>query len=90
MTMEERRRPEIIGGSRKKRIARGSGTSPAEINQLLKQFRDMQMLMKQLGRGGLGGLGGLQGLGALPTTGANGTARPVVHHGPGRKKKKRR
>src|SRR5919198_6332110 len=75
MTMEERRRPEIIGGSRKKRIARGSGTSPAEINQLLKQFRDMQMLMKQLGRG-MGGLRGTGNLGALAGAGAG--APPVA------------
>jgi signal recognition particle subunit SRP54 len=77
MTQEERRRPEIIGGSRKKRIARGSGTSPTEINQLLNQFREMQALMKQLGRGmggGLRGLGGLGGnLGALAGAGAGGT-----------------
>jgi signal recognition particle subunit SRP54 len=47
MTPEERRRPEIIGGSRKRRIARGSGTTPAEINQLLNQFKEMQQLLKQ-------------------------------------------
>src|SRR5207245_10122417 len=47
MTLEERRRPEIIGGSRKRRIATGSGTSAAEINQLLTQFRQMQAMMKQ-------------------------------------------
>src|SRR5438132_2213303 len=65
MTMQERRRPEIIGGSRKRRIANGSGTSAAEINQLLAQFRQMQGLMKQFSRGGLPGMpkGGLAGLG---------------------------
>ena len=66
MTAEERRRPEILGGSRKKRIAGGSGTSAAEINQLLTQFRQMQAMMKQLtgGMPGLRGLGGgLAGLG---------------------------
>src|SRR5437588_588129 len=45
MTLEERRRPDVIGGSRKRRIASGSGTSPSEINQLLAQFRQMQGLM---------------------------------------------
>jgi signal recognition particle subunit SRP54 len=55
MTPEERRHPEMIGRSRKKRIARGSGTSPADINQLLTQFKQMQGMMKQLGRGMLGG-----------------------------------
>ncbi len=54
MTPEERHRPEIIGGSRKRRIARGSGTTPAEINQLLNQFREMQKMMKALAGGGAG------------------------------------
>jgi signal recognition particle subunit SRP54 len=48
MTPEERRQPDIIGGSRKKRIARGSGTTPQDINQLLNQFSQMQKLLKQL------------------------------------------
>ena len=52
MTPQERRNPEIIDGSRKRRIARGSGTSPHEINQLLNQFRQTQKLMKQMARGG--------------------------------------
>jgi signal recognition particle subunit SRP54 len=51
MTPDERRNPEIIGGSRKRRIARGSGTTPADINRLLHQFRDMQKMMKMLSRG---------------------------------------
>jgi signal recognition particle subunit SRP54 len=46
MTPYERQRPEVIGGSRKRRIARGSGSTPAEINQLLNQFREMQKMMK--------------------------------------------
>src|SRR5438874_2200035 len=68
MTLEERRRPDIIGGSRKRRIAGGSGTTPSEINQLLAQFRQMQGLMKQFSRG-MPGLGGKAGLGALPGLG---------------------
>ncbi len=48
MTSEERRNPRIIGGSRKRRIARGSGTTIQEVNQLLGQFRQMQKLMKRL------------------------------------------
>jgi len=48
MTLEERHHPEIIGGSRKRRIARGSGTTVQEINQLLAQFRQMQRMMKQM------------------------------------------
>ena len=50
MTVEERRRPEILNGSRKRRIARGSGTTPQDINQLLNQFRQTQRLMRQLSR----------------------------------------
>ncbi|HEY8340125.1 MAG TPA: signal recognition particle protein, partial [Egibacteraceae bacterium] len=49
MTPEERRRPEILNGKRKKRIARGSGRSPQEVNELLRSFGEMQKMMKQLG-----------------------------------------
>ena len=48
MTIEERRRPQIIDGSRRKRIARGSGTSVQDINQLLKQFQMMQKMIKNM------------------------------------------
>jgi signal recognition particle subunit SRP54 len=51
MTPEERRRPEIIGGRRRRRIARGSGCSTRDVNQLLNQFRQMQKLTKQLTSG---------------------------------------
>ena len=51
MTPEERRRPEIIGGSRRRRIAKGSGTTPQDVNQLLNQFRQMQRMMKQMSSG---------------------------------------
>jgi signal recognition particle subunit SRP54 len=56
MTPEERRRQHIINGSRRKRIARGSGTSVEDVNRLLKQFVQMQKMLKQLG--GLAGLAG--------------------------------
>ena len=57
MTPEERRNPNVINGSRRKRIARGSGTTVQEVNRLLKQFRDMQKMMKMMkGRRGLGRL----------------------------------
>jgi len=56
MTPDERRKQHIINGSRKKRIAKGSGTSVEEINRLLKQFVQMQKIMKSLG--GLAGLSG--------------------------------
>jgi len=51
MTRVERHNPQILNASRKRRIATGSGTSVQEINQLVKQFRDMQKMMKQLGQG---------------------------------------
>lgn len=51
MTPEERRHPELIDGSRRRRIARGSGTTPQDVNQLLNQFRQTQKLMKQMARG---------------------------------------
>jgi signal recognition particle subunit SRP54 len=51
MTPEERRHPRILNASRKRRVARGSGTTVQEVNALLKQFRQMQEMMKQLGRG---------------------------------------
>ncbi|HEY4612118.1 MAG TPA: signal recognition particle protein [Bacteroidota bacterium] len=53
MTVEERRRPSIINGSRRKRIAMGSGTTVQEINRLLKQFDEMQRMMKKFSRGGM-------------------------------------
>jgi signal recognition particle subunit SRP54 len=76
MTMEERHNPDILNGSRKRRIAKGSGTTPQEINQLLASFKQAQTMMKQMmamqqpgrkgRRGRLGGLGGgLGGLGGL-------------------------
>jgi signal recognition particle subunit SRP54 len=63
MTPEERRNPAIITGSRKRRIARGSGTTPQDINQLLKQFHEMQKVTRALMRGKLPGkLPGMPGL----------------------------
>ncbi len=53
MTPYERDHPEIIGGSRKRRIARGSGTTAADINQLLNQHKQMQQMMKQMSSGRL-------------------------------------
>lgn len=51
MTPQERQRPEMIGGSRRRRIARGSGTSPQDVNMLLNQFRQMQKMMRQMTSG---------------------------------------
>ncbi|MGI8709517.1 MAG: signal recognition particle protein [Acidimicrobiales bacterium] len=57
MTTEERRNPKVIDGSRRLRIANGSGVSASEVNSLLKQFGEMQKMMKGLGGGMLGGRG---------------------------------
>ena len=58
MTVKERNNPDIINSSRKKRIAKGSGTSVEEINKLLKQFDQMKKLMKQMSSGKFKGFGG--------------------------------
>ena len=63
MTPEERRRPEVIKASRRRRIALGSGTSTAEVNRLLKQFGEMQRMMRMISGGKMPRMGG--GLGAL-------------------------
>ncbi len=73
MTPYERRNPEVIKGSRRTRIARGSGTSEQEVSALVKQFQQMQRMMKQIAsdqgrggrRGGRGGRGGPGGPGGL-------------------------
>jgi signal recognition particle subunit SRP54 len=72
MTVEERRKPDIINGSRRKRIARGSGTTPQEINQLLDQFNEMRTMIRQVssGKGPWAKLvrqyGGMPGMADLP------------------------
>jgi signal recognition particle subunit SRP54 len=53
MTPEERRRPELIKGSRRLRIAQGSGTSVQQVSRLVKQFDQMRAVMRQVGRGGM-------------------------------------
>jgi signal recognition particle subunit SRP54 len=54
MTIQERRNPDILDGSRRRRIAKGSGTTVQDVNMLLKQFREMQGMMKQLTSGRMG------------------------------------
>jgi signal recognition particle subunit SRP54 len=78
MTKGERRNHKIIDASRKTRIAKGSGSTIAEVNQLIRQYEQMKKMMQQMNRGGLfsklagkamgglgGGLGGLMGGGGL-------------------------
>jgi signal recognition particle subunit SRP54 len=67
MTREERRRPEILNGSRRARISRGSGRPVVEINRLVGQFKDMQKLMKQMK--GMQGMMPRMGMPKLPTFG---------------------
>jgi len=52
MTIAERRKPDLINGSRRKRIARGSGTTVSQVNKLLKQYRDMRSMMRKINSGG--------------------------------------
>ena len=56
MTKEERRKPEILNASRRRRIANGSGTKVQDINQFMKQYLEMKKMMKSINRLGLGGL----------------------------------
>jgi signal recognition particle subunit SRP54 len=91
MTREERRNPDIINGSRRKRIANGSGTSVQLVNQLLEQFNEMRTMMRQLttGKGQYAqlarqymGSGGIPGIPGLP----EGTRVPTMPHPPRGKK----
>ena len=74
MTLLERRKPEVINGSRRTRIANGSGTSVGDVNRLVKQFSEMQKMMKKMGgmamggkKGGKGKKGrGLPGMAGMP------------------------
>ncbi|MFC0309196.1 signal recognition particle protein [Gallibacterium trehalosifermentans] len=73
MTFKERQNPAIIKGSRKRRIAAGSGTQVQDLNRMLKQFEEMQRMMKKMRKGGMakmmrgmqGLMGGLGGLGGM-------------------------
>jgi signal recognition particle subunit SRP54 len=53
MTIKERQNPALIKGSRKRRIAMGSGTSVQELNRMMKQFEEMQKMMKSMKKGGM-------------------------------------
>jgi signal recognition particle subunit SRP54 len=77
MTPLERRKPKVLNGSRRKRIAMGSGTKVQDVNRLLKQYRQMRKMMKSVkksgflkralmgGGGGMGDLGGMGGMGGM-------------------------
>jgi signal recognition particle subunit SRP54 len=63
MTPLERRRPSVLNGSRKMRVAKGSGVQVQDVNQLLERFTEAQKMMRQLRRGGMPGMPGMPGLG---------------------------
>jgi signal recognition particle subunit SRP54 len=75
MTKRERKTPDVIKASRKKRIAAGSGTTVQDVNRLLKQFDDMSTMMKRMNKLGQKGLM-RQGLGALMPKGMQQGRRP--------------
>ena len=77
MTPEERAQPVIINGSRRARIATGSGTTVGDVNRLVKQFNEMQKMMKKMG----GGMGGGGKRGKKGKKGKKGRARPPVPAG---------
>ncbi|HTM10541.1 MAG TPA: signal recognition particle protein [Verrucomicrobiae bacterium] len=56
MTLKERKNPAILNGSRRKRIAKGSGTTVTDVNRLIKQFMEMKKMMQRMSRGGIRGL----------------------------------
>jgi signal recognition particle subunit SRP54 len=64
MTLEERQNPKVLNGSRRARIAKGSGRPVSEVNRLLKQFKEMQKVMRQM-KGMMGG-GGMPGIPGMP------------------------
>ncbi len=82
MTPFERNHPKAINGSRRARIAKGSGVSASEVNQLLTRFGEAQKMMRQMRRGA-GGMPGMPGLPGMPGGGGKGGSRP-----PQRKKAK--
>ena len=70
MTKKERRHPDLLNGSRRARVARGSGTQPADVNRLLKQYMQMEKMMSKLSKGGSKGLmrqmrGAMKGMGGM-------------------------
>jgi signal recognition particle subunit SRP54 len=101
MTQQERLDHRILNANRRRRIARGSGTGVAEVNQLIKQYTEMRQMMRQLSGSGLFGGSGLKGkmmrrmagMAGMPDMGEmgdNGEAMPSLPAGPSRKKLKKK
>jgi signal recognition particle subunit SRP54 len=78
MTPAERHNEQIINGSRRKRIAAGSGTSVEEVNRLLKQFAEMKRVLQMIGRGGTAAMKGMKGMPKLPHQQQAGFAQPSM------------
>jgi len=98
MTHQERNDHRILNAGRRRRIARGSGTTVADVNQLIKQYADMRLMMRQLSSSGLFGGSGLKGkmmrkmagLPNMPGFEGNGEDLPALPVGPSRKKLKKK
>jgi signal recognition particle subunit SRP54 len=96
MTWQERNDHRILNANRRRRIARGSGTSVANVNQLIKQYTEMRQMMRQLSSSGLFGGGGFKskmmrkmtGIPDLGGLGADGSELPSLPSGPPRNKQK--
>lgn len=103
MTMAERRNPDILNGSRRARIAKGSGCTVQQVNQLVRQFEQMRQMMKgMMGGGAKGGMGGrmprmpagmggmpsMPGMGAMGKTTGSATKKKKKREKPKRNKKK--
>lgn len=87
MTVKERRNPKLINTSRRQRIAKGSGTTVAQVNQLLKQFDAMKGMMQKTmsGKGGMPRMGGMPGLGGMGDASPGGMSKTAL-----KKKKEKR
>lgn len=88
MTPEERENPEILSQSRRRRIAKGSARSLAEVNRMIKQFNESSKMMNQMSKGNFGGMEGLMGGG--PKGKLNQLAMKQVARKMGKKKKKKK
>jgi signal recognition particle subunit SRP54 len=84
MTPLERRQPRILNGSRRSRVARGSGVQVSDVNQLIDRFSEAQKMMRQMRKGGLPGMPGMGGMPGLPGGGKKSRGRTAP---PGKKGK---
>jgi len=92
MTREERVNHMILNANRRRRIARGSGATVAQVNSLIKQYTEMRRMMQGMFSGGLGGLGGkmMRRMAGMPGMGNGDPMTAGLPAGPSRKKKKKK